>query len=112
MGRKKKTEATIIPLAHLERDARGLLAKSIANLNEQAEQVAKILSGALAKAHPDGKLIRDMMVSQGIILDKTKDAIRALRDLEAATDEEIEAVFDVYEEDPETGVKVLVSKAR
>jgi hypothetical protein len=109
MGRRKKP-TTPRSLASLERDIREMLADSVDALRRQSGKVSSILDTALDQERPDGKMIRDMSVTQGILIDKTKDITRSLRDLEAATDEELEVVFDIYEEDPGTGERVLVSK--
>jgi len=105
-----KKKAQVTDTAAMERRARALLVASIAALEEEMPLVNERLTKALKNPKLDTKLIRDLAVVQGIHVDKIRDLVKGIHDLEAATTEELEAVFTIVMVHPRTGEETVVQR--
>ena len=105
MGRRQTPKDDDTSIAAVQRGAREMLVECLTGVKRQLEQVQSHIASLYNKQIVDMRSIKDATVVEGILVDKTKDILRSVTELETATRDELEAYFEIYEKDPKTGKK-------
>lgn len=101
---RKKSKKT---LGDISLETRESLMRTSDDLARHADSIDQILTNVIQEKPGNTQSIKNLLISLGVVIDKQKEVMKSLRELEAVSSEDLEAAFVIIRENADGTREVI-----